>query len=157
MEVNLRNFPVIIFTSLFFLLASSSTEDNYQMGDKLGVIYDGRSLIINGKREILISGSIHYTRSHPHVIQSLFYWFFFYYYYFLLVIIITNQTNDLMCWNLQMWSEILQKARHGGLNVIQTYVFWNVHEPVQGQVMSMLIVNLFLLSKIVIFFQIFAV
>lgn len=35
---------------------------------------------------------------------------------------------------LQMWSDILDKARRGGLNVIQTYVFWNIHEPVEGKV-----------------------
>ncbi|XP_024017347.1 beta-galactosidase 11 [Morus notabilis] len=63
-----------------------------------GVVDDGRSLIINGKRELLFSGSIHYTRSTP-----------------------------------DMWPDIIQKAKHGGLNVIQTYVFWNVHEPVKGQ------------------------
>ncbi|GMN48724.1 hypothetical protein TIFTF001_017899 [Ficus carica] len=63
-----------------------------------GVVYDGRSLIINGKRELLFSGSIHYPRSTP-----------------------------------DMWPELIQKAKHGGLNVIQTYVFWNVHEPVKGQ------------------------
>ncbi|KAM2711110.1 hypothetical protein EV1_031262 [Malus domestica] len=62
------------------------------------VTYDGRSLIINGKRELLFSGSIHYTRSTP-----------------------------------EMWPDILEKAKRGGLNVIQTYVFWNIHEPVQGQ------------------------
>lgn len=33
-----------------------------------------------------------------------------------------------------MWPDILDKARRGGLNVIQTYVFWNIHEPVEGQV-----------------------
>ncbi|KAJ9549053.1 hypothetical protein OSB04_021596 [Centaurea solstitialis] len=32
-----------------------------------------------------------------------------------------------------MWPEILQKAKDGGLNTIETYVFWNIHEPVQGQ------------------------
>ncbi|XP_078173260.1 beta-galactosidase 11-like [Carex rostrata] len=30
-----------------------------------GCTYDGRSLIINGKRELVFSGSIHYTRSQP--------------------------------------------------------------------------------------------
>lgn len=35
---------------------------------------------------------------------------------------------------LQMWPDILDKARRGGLNVIQTYVFWNIHEPVEGKV-----------------------
>lgn len=34
----------------------------------------------------------------------------------------------------QMWPDILRKARRGGLNVIQTYVFWNIHEPEKGQV-----------------------
>ena len=62
------------------------------------VTYDGKSLFVNGRRELLFSGSIHYTRSTP-----------------------------------DMWPDILQKARHGGLNVIQTYVFWNAHEPEQGK------------------------
>ena len=62
------------------------------------VTYDGRSLIINGKRELLFSGAIHYTRSTP-----------------------------------EMWPDLIKKAKHGGLNMIETYVFWNIHEPVQGQ------------------------
>ncbi|KAI5402303.1 beta-galactosidase 13 [Lathyrus oleraceus] len=62
------------------------------------VTYDGKSLFVNGRRELLFSGSIHYTRSTP-----------------------------------EMWSSILDRARHGGLNVIQTYVFWNAHEPEQGK------------------------
>lgn len=33
-----------------------------------------------------------------------------------------------------MWPDLLRKAKEGGLNLIQTYVFWNIHEPVQGQV-----------------------
>nr|GMC65111.1 beta-galactosidase 13-like [Ipomoea batatas] len=33
----------------------------------------------------------------------------------------------------EVWPDILRKAKEGGLNVIQTYIFWNVHEPVQGQ------------------------
>ncbi|KAM3410627.1 hypothetical protein ACQJBY_002694 [Aegilops geniculata] len=32
-----------------------------------------------------------------------------------------------------MWPKLIANARKGGLDVIQTYVFWNVHEPVQGQ------------------------
>ncbi|XP_073027816.1 beta-galactosidase 13-like [Primulina eburnea] len=62
------------------------------------VTYDGRSMIINGSRELLFSGSIHYPRSTP-----------------------------------EMWTDLILKAKEGGLNVIQTYVFWNIHEPVQGQ------------------------
>ncbi|XP_027355010.1 beta-galactosidase 13-like [Abrus precatorius] len=32
-----------------------------------------------------------------------------------------------------MWPGILDEAKHGGLNVIQTYVFWNIHEPEKGK------------------------
>ncbi|KAG5024150.1 hypothetical protein JHK86_020064 [Glycine max] len=62
------------------------------------VTYDGRSLIIDGQRKILFSGSIHYPRSTP-----------------------------------QMWPALISKAKEGGLDVIQTYVFWNLHEPQFGQ------------------------
>ncbi|KQJ94047.1 beta-galactosidase 4 isoform X2 [Brachypodium distachyon] len=62
------------------------------------VSYDHRSLVINGRRRILISGSIHYPRSTP-----------------------------------EMWPGLIQKAKDGGLDVVQTYVFWNGHEPVKGQ------------------------
>ncbi|PNX86804.1 beta-galactosidase 8-like protein [Trifolium pratense] len=63
------------------------------------VDYDHRALVIDGKRKVLISGSIHYPRSTP-----------------------------------QMWPELIQKSKDGGLDVIETYVFWNLHEPVKGQV-----------------------
>ncbi|PKI35189.1 hypothetical protein CRG98_044464 [Punica granatum] len=62
------------------------------------VTYDRKSLIINGHRRILISGSIHYPRSTP-----------------------------------DMWEDLIQKAKDGGLDVIDTYVFWNVHEPSPGK------------------------
>ncbi|XP_042971023.1 beta-galactosidase 6-like [Carya illinoinensis] len=62
------------------------------------VTYDGRSLIIDGKRKLLFSGSIHYPRSTP-----------------------------------EMWPSLISKAKEGGLDVIQTYVFWNLHEPQPGQ------------------------
>ncbi|CAL9182089.1 unnamed protein product, partial [Musa hybrid cultivar] len=29
----------------------------------------------------------------------------------------------------EMWPDLIQKAKDGGLDVIQTYVFWNGHEP----------------------------
>ncbi|KAI7734743.1 hypothetical protein M8C21_002996 [Ambrosia artemisiifolia] len=61
------------------------------------VTYDHRSLIINGQRRILISGSVHYPRSTP-----------------------------------EMWDDLVIKAKNGGLDVIDTYVFWNVHEPSPG-------------------------
>ncbi|KAF2318145.1 hypothetical protein GH714_001112 [Hevea brasiliensis] len=33
----------------------------------------------------------------------------------------------------EMWPGLIQKAKEGGLDMIQTYVFWNGHEPTQGQ------------------------
>lgn len=33
-----------------------------------------------------------------------------------------------------MWSSLIAKAKEGGVDVIQTYVFWNLHEPQPGQV-----------------------
>ncbi|XP_010547680.1 PREDICTED: beta-galactosidase 6-like isoform X2 [Tarenaya hassleriana] len=63
-----------------------------------GVTYDGRSLIIDGQRKLLFSGSIHYPRSTP-----------------------------------QMWPSLIAKAKAGGVDVIETYVFWNLHEPKPGQ------------------------
>ncbi|KAE9605837.1 putative beta-galactosidase [Lupinus albus] len=32
-----------------------------------------------------------------------------------------------------MWPSLIAKAKKGGIDVIQTYVFWNLHEPIQGQ------------------------
>ncbi|XP_051139234.1 beta-galactosidase 16-like [Andrographis paniculata] len=32
-----------------------------------------------------------------------------------------------------MWTSLIAKAKEGGLNTIDTYVFWNVHEPQPGQ------------------------
>ncbi|XP_028787785.1 beta-galactosidase 16 [Neltuma alba] len=33
----------------------------------------------------------------------------------------------------EMWPSLISKAKEGGIDVIQTYVFWNLHEPQQGQ------------------------
>ncbi|WOK97010.1 beta-galactosidase-like [Canna indica] len=33
----------------------------------------------------------------------------------------------------EMWPDLIKKAKDGGLDVIQTYVFWNGHEPSPGQ------------------------
>ncbi|XVF61087.1 hypothetical protein PTKIN_Ptkin08bG0101200 [Pterospermum kingtungense] len=67
-------------------------------GEDNNVTYDGRSLIINGQRKLLFSGSIHYPRSTP-----------------------------------KMWPSLIAKAKEGGVDVIQTYVFWNLHEPQPGE------------------------
>jgi hypothetical protein len=39
---------------------------------------------------------------------------------------------------LQMWPDLFQKSKDGGLDVIETYVFWNLHEPVRNQVSLLL-------------------
>ncbi|XP_057787658.1 beta-galactosidase-like [Salvia miltiorrhiza] len=80
---------VLVFTALLLLACSSVNAT---------VSYDDKSFIINGKRKILVSGSIHYPRSTP-----------------------------------EMWPDLIQKAKDGGLDVIQTYVFWNGHEPSPGK------------------------
>ncbi|CAK8578479.1 unnamed protein product [Lathyrus sativus] len=33
----------------------------------------------------------------------------------------------------EMWPDLIAKAKEGGADVIETYVFWNGHEPVKGQ------------------------
>lgn len=37
---------------------------------------------------------------------------------------------------MQMWPDLIQKAKDGGVDVIETYVFWNGHEPSQGKVIN---------------------
>eukprot|EP01133_Synstelium_polycarpum_P003416 gene3416-3881_t len=32
-----------------------------------------------------------------------------------------------------MWPDILQRSKDAGIDLIETYTFWNLHEPVQGQ------------------------
>ncbi|CAK7336546.1 unnamed protein product [Dovyalis caffra] len=33
----------------------------------------------------------------------------------------------------QMWPELIKKSKEGGLDAIETYVFWNAHEPARRQ------------------------
>ncbi|XP_041990675.1 beta-galactosidase 8-like [Salvia splendens] len=33
----------------------------------------------------------------------------------------------------QMWPDLIQKSKDGGLDVVQTFVFWNLHEPIRDQ------------------------
>lgn len=80
---------LLVFIIIFSWVFSSVTAT---------VTYDDKAIVINGKRRILISGSIHYPRSTP-----------------------------------EMWPDLIQKAKIGGLDVIQTYVFWNGHEPSPGK------------------------
>ncbi|XP_002516256.2 beta-galactosidase 15 [Ricinus communis] len=62
------------------------------------VSHDGRAITIDGKRRVLISGSIHYPRS-----------------------------------TAEMWPDLIKKSKEGGLDAIETYVFWNSHEPSRRQ------------------------
>ncbi|KAJ1420300.1 Glycoside hydrolase, family 35 [Sesbania bispinosa] len=78
---------------LLVVLACSLIGDS-----EASVSYDSKAITINGRRRILLSGSIHYPRSTP-----------------------------------EMWPDLIQKAKEGGLDVIQTYVFWNGHEPSPGK------------------------
>lgn len=55
-------------------------------------------------------------------------------------IIINGQRRILMSGSIhyprstpEMWPDLIQKAKDGGLDAIQTYVFWNGHEPSPGK------------------------
>ncbi|KAK1370335.1 Beta-galactosidase [Heracleum sosnowskyi] len=89
--------PNILLTLTAALLATSLVAV-HAAGTDRPISYDERSMIINGKRELVFSGSIHYPRTQP-----------------------------------QMWPELFERAKAGGINCIQTYVFWNYHEPIQDQ------------------------
>jgi hypothetical protein len=62
------------------------------------VQYDGRSFIIDGKRQMLFGGCVHYPRAH-----------------------------------YTEWPQIFQQAKDNGINLIETYVFWDIHEQKQGE------------------------
>ena len=67
-------------------------------GSSYSVTYDERSFLINNKRTIILSGSVHYPRSTP-----------------------------------GMWDQIFSEMVKDGLNAVEVYVFWNVHEFKRGQ------------------------
>jgi hypothetical protein len=48
-----------------------------------------------------------------------------------------------------MWEDLIQKAKDGGIDVIETYVFWNVHEPTPGNVLIFLLLVLPLVFALV--------
>lgn len=35
---------------------------------------------------------------------------------------------------MQVWPKLLDRAKEGGLNTIETYIFWNAHEAEPGKV-----------------------
>ncbi|KAK4481130.1 hypothetical protein RD792_012007 [Penstemon davidsonii] len=40
--------------------------------------------------------------------------------------------NQMFVW-YKMWPDLIRKSKEGGLNAIETYVFWNAHEPLYRQ------------------------
>ena len=58
------------------------------------VDYDSRAIVVDGKRQLLIAGSIHYPRA-----------------------------------SAAEWPHILAESKANGINLIQAYVFWSIHEP----------------------------
>uniref|UniRef100_A0A2C9W6M4 Beta-galactosidase n=1 Tax=Manihot esculenta TaxID=3983 RepID=A0A2C9W6M4_MANES len=85
------------FYCLAILLCFSFLTLNFFVSATI-VSRDGRAITIDGKRRILISGSIHYPRS-----------------------------------TAEMWPDLIKKSKEGGLDAIETYVFWNAHEPTRRQ------------------------
>lgn len=61
------------------------------------VHYDHRAFTFGGKRQLIVSGAIHYPRSTP-----------------------------------AMWPKLMKESVAAGLNTIETYLFWNLHEPRRG-------------------------
>ncbi|KAG8048213.1 hypothetical protein GUJ93_ZPchr0008g12393 [Zizania palustris] len=87
-----------VLVLLLAAAALAASASSYELTKNGTIItYDRRSLIIDGRRELFFSGSIHYPRSPP-----------------------------------DTWHDLINKAKEGGLNVIETYVFWNGHEPEKG-------------------------
>ena len=43
---------------------------------------------------------------------------------------------------LRPWPDLIQKAKDGGLNTIETYVFWNGHEPQPREVRNFVNISL---------------
>jgi len=89
---------VLLWSSVRVHAAAVETGDFIRYNDLNGqpytVSYDERSFIINGKRSILLGGSVHYPRLSP-----------------------------------AQWPAIMSKALDDGLNHLEVYVFWNLHEP----------------------------
>uniref|UniRef100_A0A0D3EQH4 Beta-galactosidase n=1 Tax=Oryza barthii TaxID=65489 RepID=A0A0D3EQH4_9ORYZ len=99
------------------------------------VTYDRKAVVVNGQRRILISGSIHYPRSTPEARRTRFP-------FLLLLFTVLLRRRRLLARRRNaglgpasrlMWPDLIEKAKDGGLDVVQTYVFWNGHEPSPGQ------------------------
>ena len=92
---------MLFVTFLFFILAASAhaqTSGEFVTfesvrGRPYNVTYDARSFIVDGRRTVLLGGSVHYPRFTP-----------------------------------GQWPDVLQKLKNDGLNHVEVYVFWNLHE-----------------------------
>jgi hypothetical protein len=54
-----------------------------------------------------------------------------------------------------MWPSLIKKAKEGGINTIETYVFWNAHEAQRRQVFpisSLSFIYLFIIIIICYYF-----
>lgn len=102
---------------------------NLSLAMALQVSHDGRSLILDGERKIIVSGAIHYPRSTPEAIQ------FKTLLYLICGWLLISTHTYVFVLMVQMWPDLIQKGKDGGLDAIETYVFWNAHEPRRRQVM----------------------
>ena len=87
----------LVILALCFGPHCTATRYTDVRGRPYTVEYDRRSIRIDGKPTLLLSGDVHYTRFDP-----------------------DEQTRALAL------------AAADGLNTVQTYAFWSVHEPEPG-------------------------
>nr|CAB3474964.1 unnamed protein product [Digitaria exilis] len=90
------------------------------------VTYDHRSLIIDGRRRLVISTAIHYPRSVPAVRRPP----------SAPIRVRTHRSSsstNFVAPYPQMWPKLVAEAKDGGADCIETYVFWNGHEIAPGQ------------------------
>lgn len=97
----------------------------------LNVTYDSTSLLFDGQRKLVISGAIHYPRSTPEVY---FHNLNLYHHCVFNAEFHSHVFRNILC---QMWPGLIQRAKDGGLDTIETYIFWNHHEPQYRQVKIM--------------------
>jgi beta-galactosidase GanA len=94
--------------------------------DKPSVAYDGRSFIIDGARELLLSGGMHYNRVPRADWDG--------------VMKMAKELGKAMgrkpwhCPSLDTCPNLLILLLTPGLNTIQTYFMWNFHEHEQGNI-----------------------
>lgn len=93
-----QTFAMTSLVALLLILTTCYAQTVYN------VSFDHRAILINGERQLFISGSIHYPRSTP------------------------SMWDDLMK-RSKAAGELLSQVTYLGVNLIETYVFWNLHQP----------------------------